>query len=205
MTAHYRRARRRLDELAERDRRRDADPPAVVAAAVDRLAADDAVLLADVGTPLWAARYLPMNGRRRLIGSFVHGTMANALPQAIGVQAAYPGRQVITLSGDGGLAMLLGELLTLRQQQLPVKVVMFNNGALGVRRAGDEGRRHRELRHRPRQPRLRRGRPRRSASTASASTAPTTWTMRSRMSSPIRGRRWSTSKRCGTRSPSHPG
>ena len=71
-----------------------------------------------------------MNGRRRLIGSFVHGTMANALPQAIGAQAAYPGRQVVALSGDGGLAMLLGELLTLRQQRLPVKVVVFNNGAL---------------------------------------------------------------------------
>jgi pyruvate dehydrogenase (quinone) len=71
-----------------------------------------------------------MNGMRRLIGSFNHGTMANALPQAIGVQAAHPGRQVIALSGDGGLAMLLGELLTLRQQRLPVKVVVFNNGAL---------------------------------------------------------------------------
>jgi len=85
-----------------------------------------------VGTPtLWAARYLRMNGRRRLIGSFTHGTMANALPQAIGVQAAHPGRQVIALSGDGGLSMLLGELLTLRQQRLPVKVVVFNNGVLG--------------------------------------------------------------------------
>jgi pyruvate dehydrogenase (quinone) len=71
-----------------------------------------------------------MNGRRRLIGSFNHGSMANALPQAIGAQAARPGRQVITLSGDGGLAMLLGELITLRQQRLPVKVVVFNNGAL---------------------------------------------------------------------------
>ncbi|MFG1991937.1 thiamine pyrophosphate-dependent enzyme [Actinoplanes sp. NPDC048988] len=71
-----------------------------------------------------------MNGRRRLIGSFNHGTMANALPQAIGVQAAQPGRQVVTFSGDGGLAMLLGELLTLRQQRLPVKVVVLNNEAL---------------------------------------------------------------------------
>jgi pyruvate dehydrogenase (quinone) len=71
-----------------------------------------------------------MNGRRRLIGSFNHGSMANALPQGIGAQASHPGRQVITLSGDGGLAMLLGELLTLRQQHLPVKVVVFNNDAL---------------------------------------------------------------------------
>jgi pyruvate dehydrogenase (quinone) len=71
-----------------------------------------------------------MNGRRRLVGSFNHGTMANAVPQAIGVQASHPGRQVITLSGDGGLAMLLGDLITLRQQRLPVKIVLFTNGAL---------------------------------------------------------------------------
>jgi pyruvate dehydrogenase (quinone) len=71
-----------------------------------------------------------MNGKRRLIGSFNHGSMANALPQAMGVQAAYPDRQVIALSGDGGLSMLMGELLTLRQRKLPVKVVVFDNGAL---------------------------------------------------------------------------
>jgi pyruvate dehydrogenase (quinone) len=105
--------------------------PQFVAKTIDRLAAADAVFLADTGTPVvWAARYLRMNGRRRLVGSFTHATMANALPQAIGVQASSPGRQVITLSGDGGLAMLLGELLTLRQQQLPVKIVVFSNGAL---------------------------------------------------------------------------
>ena len=86
---------------------------------------------ADVGTPcIWAARYLHMNGARRLIGSLNHGSMANALPHAIGAQASHPGRQVVALSGDGGLAMLLGKLLTLRQQQLPVKVVVFSNGAL---------------------------------------------------------------------------
>ena len=105
--------------------------PQFVAATIDRLAAADAVFTADVGTPcIWAARYLRMNGTRRLIGSFNHGSMANALPHAIGAQAAQPGRQVIALSGDGGLAMLLGELITLRQQHLPVKVVVFNNGAL---------------------------------------------------------------------------
>ena len=102
-----------------------------MAATIDRLAAADAVFTADVGTPcIWAARYVRMNGARRLIGSFNHGSMANALPHAIGAQAAQPGRQVISLSGDGGLAMLLGELITLRQQHLPVKVVVFNNGAL---------------------------------------------------------------------------
>ncbi len=131
MTAHYRRARGRL-EKATRDRRNDSPlHPQYLAATIDRLAADDAVFTADVGTPcIWAARYLRMNGRRRLIGSFNHGSMANALPQAIGVQASQPGRQVVTLSGDGGLAMMLGELITLRQQHLPVKVVVFNNGAL---------------------------------------------------------------------------
>ena len=131
MTAHYRRARARLDRLAESHRGRSPLHPQSVATAIDRLAADDAVFTADVGTPcIWAARYLRMNGRRRLIGSFNHGSMANALPQAIGAQASQPGRQVVTLSGDGGIAMLLGELITLRQLHLPVKVVVFNNGAL---------------------------------------------------------------------------
>jgi pyruvate dehydrogenase (quinone) len=131
LTAHYRRARGRIDKLAG-DRRNDSPlHPQYVAATIDRLAADDAVFTADVGTAcIWAARYLRMNGRRRLVGSFSHGSMANALPHAIGVQASHPGRQVVTMSGDGGLAMLLGELITLRQQRLPVKIVVFNNGAL---------------------------------------------------------------------------
>jgi pyruvate dehydrogenase (quinone) len=131
MTAHYRRARAKLDRLAADQRGSGPLHPELVAATIDRLAADDAVFTADVGTPcIWAARYLRMNGRRRLIGSFNHGSMANALPHAIGAQASQPGRQVVTLSGDGGLAMLLGELITLRQQHLPVKVVVLNNGAL---------------------------------------------------------------------------
>jgi len=131
MTAHYHRSRARLDKLA-RDRRNDSPlHPQFVAATIDRLAAPDAVFTADVGTPcIWAARYLHMNGTRRLIGSFNHGSMANALPHAIGAQASQPGRQVVAMSGDGGLAMLLGELITLRQLQLPVKVVVFSNGAL---------------------------------------------------------------------------
>ena len=131
MTKHYRRARARLDRLARPGR--DGPPlhPQHIAATIDKLAAPDAIFTADVGTPcIWAARYLTMNGARRLIGSFNHGTMANALPHAIGAQASQPGRQVIALSGDGGLAMLLGELLTLRQMRLPVKVVVFSNGAL---------------------------------------------------------------------------
>jgi pyruvate dehydrogenase (quinone) len=131
MRAHYTKARARLDDLAVNDRNRTPMHPQFVAKTIDRLAGDDAVFLPDTGTPvIWAARYLHMNGKRRLVGSFSHGTMANALPQAIGVQASQPGRQVITLSGDGGIAMLLGDLITLRQQQLPVKVVVFSNGAL---------------------------------------------------------------------------
>ena len=131
MTGHYRRARERLDHLTQERRGHSPLHPQAVAAAVDRLAAQDAVFTADVGSPcIWAARYLRMNGRRRLIGSFSHGSMANALPHAIGIQASQPGRQVVALSGDGGIAMLLGELITLRQQHLPVKVVVFNNGAL---------------------------------------------------------------------------
>ncbi len=131
MSDHYRRTRERLDRLAETDDDKGPLHPQTTAVAIDKLAADDAIFIPDVGTPvIWAARYLTMNGRRRLIGSFNHGSMANALSQAIGAQAAYPERQVIALSGDGGAAMLLGELLTLRQLELPVKVVVFNNGAL---------------------------------------------------------------------------
>ena len=132
MTAHYRRARARLDKLATDKRNASPLHPQYVAATIDKLAAPDAVFTADVGSPcIWTARYVRMNGTRRLIGSFNHGSMANALPHAIGAQAAAgPGRQVVALSGDGGLAMLLGELITLRQQRLPVKIVVFNNGAL---------------------------------------------------------------------------
>ena len=131
MPAHYRRARAQLDKLAADKRNASPLHPQYVAATIDKLAAPDAVFTADVGSPcIWTARYLRMNGTRRLIGSFNHGSMANALPHAIGAQAAAPGRQVVALSGDGGLAMLLGELITLRQQHLPVKIVVFNNGAL---------------------------------------------------------------------------
>ena len=95
-------------------------------------AATDAIFTADVGTPtVWAARYLAMNGKRRLIGSFNHGSMANALPQAIGAQAAFPGRQVVSLSGDGGFSMLMGDFISLTQLGLPVKVIVYDNGVLG--------------------------------------------------------------------------
>jgi pyruvate dehydrogenase (quinone) len=131
MRKHYVRTRRDLDKLANADRDRTPLHPQYLAQAVSEAASEDAIFIPDVGSPIiWSARYLAMNGQRRLIGSFIHGSMANAMPQAIGAQAAFPGRQVIALSGDGGIAMLLGDLITLRQHQLPVKVVVFNNGAL---------------------------------------------------------------------------
>jgi pyruvate dehydrogenase (quinone) len=127
----YKKVREELAELAGADDNKTPIHPQYVAKLIDQLATDDAIFTCDVGTPtVWAARYLSMNGRRRLLGSFSHGSMAGAVPQAIGAQSAYPGRQVVTLSGDGGIAMMLGDLLTLRQQKLPVKMVVFNNGSL---------------------------------------------------------------------------
>ena len=127
----YTTTRTQLDRLAGSDRDRTPVHPQYLVKIVDELASEDAVFVPDVGSPVvWAARYLMMNGRRRLIGSFTHGSMANAVPQAIGAQAAFPDRQVVALSGDGGLAMMLGDLITLKQQGHPVKIVVFNNGAL---------------------------------------------------------------------------
>lgn len=130
--AHYKKAREGLDDLAVGKPGRKPIHPQYLTRTIDMLAAEDAVFTCDVGTPtIWAARYLTMNGRRSLIGSFAHGSMANALPQAIGAQASFPGRQVISLSGDGGFAMLMGDFLTLVQGRLPVKVVIYNNSTLG--------------------------------------------------------------------------
>jgi len=130
--SNYREARKDLDDLAHASSGGQLIHPQQVALALSELADDDAIFTCDVGLPtVWAARYLAMNGKRRLIGSFWHGSMANAMPQAIGAQAAYPDRQVISMSGDGGFTMLMGDFLTLAQVGLPVKVVVFNNGALG--------------------------------------------------------------------------
>ncbi|MFS0335905.1 pyruvate dehydrogenase [Corynebacterium striatum] len=107
--------------------------PEFVANIIDEEAADDAVFTVDTGMcNVWGARYITPNGKREQIGSFRHGTMANALPMAIGAQAANEGRQVISFSGDGGLSMLMGELLTVKLHNLPVKTFVFNNSSLGM-------------------------------------------------------------------------
>jgi pyruvate dehydrogenase (quinone) len=130
-TEHYRKARKGLDELAAGKSGKVIHPQQIAKAISDH-ATEDAIFTCDVGLPtVWAARYLAMNGKRRLIGSFWHGSMANAMAQTIGAQAAFPSRQVISLSGDGGFTMLMGDFLSLVQLGLPVKVVVFNNSALG--------------------------------------------------------------------------
>lgn len=129
---HYAKARADLDKHVKGTAGQTPIHPEYLTAKVSEAANDDAIFTADVGEPtLWAARYLKMTEGRRLIGSFNHGSMANAMPQAIGAQVACPDRQVISLSGDGGFTMLMGEILTLRQLSLPVKVVIYNNGLLG--------------------------------------------------------------------------
>jgi len=129
---HYAKARSDLDDLAAPGNIKNSVHPQYIVKLLSELATDDAVFSCDVGTPtVWAARYLKMNGQRKLLGSFNHGSMANALPQAIGAQVAFPKRQVISLSGDGGFAMLMGDFLTLNQHNLPIKIIVFNNSSLG--------------------------------------------------------------------------
>jgi pyruvate dehydrogenase (quinone) len=107
--------------------------PQFVTRLVSKVADDDAIFTCDVGAPtVWAARYLKMKGTRRLLGPLNHGSLANALPQAIGAQASHPGRQVVSLSGDGGFSTLMGDFITLTQMGLPVKVVLLNNGTVGL-------------------------------------------------------------------------
>jgi pyruvate dehydrogenase (quinone) len=130
--ADYKRARKNLDALAESGPNSDTIHPQYVTRLVSELAADDAVFTCDVGTPIiWTARYLKVNGRRRIVGSFNHGSMANAMLHAIGAQTAHPNRQVISMSGDGGFTMMMGDFITLIQMGLPVKVIVLNNGTLG--------------------------------------------------------------------------
>jgi pyruvate dehydrogenase (quinone) len=129
---HYAKAREGLDELATPSAAGEPIHPQYLAKVISDQADDNAIFTVDVGTPtLWAARYLKMNGKRTLLGSFNHGSMANAMPQALGAKAVDPQRQVVALCGDGGLSMLLGDLLSVRQLDLPIKLVVFNNSSLG--------------------------------------------------------------------------
>ncbi|MGF6127470.1 pyruvate dehydrogenase (quinone) [Pseudomonas frederiksbergensis] len=129
---HYKKARQGLDDLAQPSAPGRPIHPQYLTRLLSELANDDAIFTADVGTPtVWAARYLKMNGKRRLLGSFNHGSMANAMPQAIGAQAAFPDRQVISLSGDGGFSMLMGDFISLAQLKLPVKIIVYDNASLG--------------------------------------------------------------------------
>jgi pyruvate dehydrogenase (quinone) len=133
MLEQHRGASRKLRTYVDHVGQRRPIHPEFVAATLDELAGPAAVFTMDTGMCcVWGARYLRAAAGRRILGSFNHGSMANALPQAVGAQTAYPGRQVISLSGDGGLAMLLGELLTVAQYQLPVKIVLFDNHRLGM-------------------------------------------------------------------------
>ena len=126
----HKKASAKLDKRAEPDK--GAIHPQYLADLVGRHAAPDAVLTADVGSPMvWLLRHVPATGRNRTIISLTHGTMANAMPQALGAAAAYPGRQVIAFCGDGGITMLFGDLLTAVQEKLPIKIAVFNNGSLG--------------------------------------------------------------------------
>jgi pyruvate dehydrogenase (quinone) len=128
----YRGARKALDALAEPEAGSHTIHPQYVTRLVSEIADDDAIFSCDVGTPIaWTARYLKMNGKRRLVGSFNHGSMANSMLHSIGAQAAFKDRQVISMSGDGGFTMMMGEFVTLIQTGLPVKIVVLNNGTLG--------------------------------------------------------------------------
>jgi pyruvate dehydrogenase (quinone) len=107
--------------------------PEYIASLIDELATNDAIFTVDTGMScVWGSRYINATGKRKMIGSFNHGSMANAMPQAIGAALACPGRQVIALCGDGGLSMLLGDLATITQYNLPVKIIVFNNRSLGM-------------------------------------------------------------------------
>ncbi len=130
--AHYKGARKDLDALAESRPHSTQIHPQYVTKVVSKLAAPDAIFTCDVGTPIaWTARYLEVNGKRRIVGSFNHGSMANAMLHAIGAQSTFPNRQVISFSGDGGFTMMMGEFVTLIQMGLPVKIILLNNGTLG--------------------------------------------------------------------------
>ena len=129
----HRETHKSLERRAEGNKNSRPLAPEHLTSVLSEVADDDAIFTVDTGmTAVWAARYLRMTRGRRLIGSFNHGSMANAMPQAIGAQLAFPKRQVISLSGDGGFTMLMGDLLTLAQYELPIKLIVYNNSTLGM-------------------------------------------------------------------------
>lgn len=131
--AHYDKVKRNLRSAAEVKGKDEKIHPEYVISMIDELASHDAVFTVDTGmTCVWGARYLQATGKRKMLGSFNHGSMANAMPQAIGAALAYPGRQAVALCGDGGLSMMLGDLATIVQYKLPVKLIVFNNRSLGM-------------------------------------------------------------------------
>ena len=133
MLSKHHEALRKLNVYVDHVGNRRPIHPEHVAAVLNKVAKDDAIFTADTGMcNVWSSRYIQSTRDRRLIGSFMHGSMANALPQAIGAQLAFPGRQVISMSGDGGFAMLMGDLLTITQYDLPVKLLLFDNSSLGM-------------------------------------------------------------------------
>ena len=131
--AHYDKVKKNLRSAAEVKGKEEKIQPEYVISVIDELASNDAVFTVDTGmTCVWGARYLQATGKRKMLGSFNHGSMANAMPQAIGAALAYPGRQAVALCGDGGLSMMLGDLATIVQYKLPVKLIVFNNRSLGM-------------------------------------------------------------------------
>lgn len=133
MLEFYKEVKQRLQVYVEDKGKENAISPEYVATVISRIAARDAIFTVDTGmTNVWTARYLEATGKRVLLGSFNHGSMANAMPQAIGAALAAPGRQVLALCGDGGISMLLGDLMTIIQYKLPIKVIVFNNQSLGM-------------------------------------------------------------------------
>lgn len=131
--AHYERVKNNLKSSAEVKGKDEKIHPEYVISAINKLALDDAIFTVDTGmTCVWGARYLQATGKRKMLGSFNHGSMANAMPQAIGAALAYPGRQVIALCGDGGLSMMLGDMATIVQYKLPIRLIVFNNRSLGM-------------------------------------------------------------------------
>lgn len=131
--AKYEKVRENLRSAATVRGKEEKIQPEYVISVVDELSSDDAIFTVDTGmTCVWGARYLQATGMRKMLGSFNHGSMANAMPQAIGAALAYPGRQVVALCGDGGISMLLGDLATIVQYHLPIKLIVFNNRSLGM-------------------------------------------------------------------------